>query len=237
MAAKKKVVRVSLQQTVDSVIVHDMKNLAFRLSALLQNMEESYDSPLFKQSMAEILNDTVQKMDTIVKRYRDSQQQIVVKLKVDINQTLLKMIENLPSRRTRDVQIELSLTELPLIWGDPFYLHNAFRSLVENAIEAMPHGGTLTIITKLIPQRKKKRIAIEISDTGVGMTQSFIQNELFSPFRTTKDTGLGLGLFTSQQIFAMHRGRIEVMSTPGSGTTFRVLLPVEENGNQENSHH
>ena len=53
MASKKKVVRVSLKQTVDSVIVHDMKNLAFRLSALLQNMEDSYDSPIFKQSMAE----------------------------------------------------------------------------------------------------------------------------------------------------------------------------------------
>ncbi len=228
MATKRKVVRVSLQQTVDSVIVHDMKNLAFRLSALLQNMEESYDSPIFKQSMAEILNDTVQKMDTIVKRYRDNSQQVVVKLQVDINQILMKMIEDFPARRTRDVHIKHSLTEVPLIWGDPFYLHNAFHSLLENAIDAMPHGGTLTIITKLTPHRRKKRIVIEISDTGVGMTQSFIHNELFSPFQTTKDTGLGLGLFTSQQIFAMHRGKIEVMSTPGSGTTFRILLPIEE---------
>src|SRR5215510_3009938 len=111
MASKKKVVRVSLQQTVDSVIVHDMKNLAFRLSALLQNMDESYDSPIFKQSMADILTDTVARMDSIVKRYRDSQQQVVVKLKVDINQIVAKVIEDLPSRRTRDTQLELSLME------------------------------------------------------------------------------------------------------------------------------
>ena len=237
MATKKKVVRVSLQQTVDSVIVHDMKNLAFRLSALLQNMEDSYDSPIFKQSMADILSDTVAKMDTIVKRYRDNQQQVVVKLKVDINQVLVKMIEDLPARRTRDIQLELSLMEIPMIWGDPFYLHNAFHSLADNAIDAMPKGGTLTITTKLIPYRKKKKIVVEISDTGEGMHASFVQNELFNPFHTTKDTGLGLGLFTSQQIFSLHGGKIEVLSTPGSGTTFRILLPADENGNKENRHH
>jgi signal transduction histidine kinase len=236
MATKKKMVRVSVQQTVDSVIVHDMKNLAFRLSALLQNMEDSYDSPIFKQSMADILSDTVKKMDAIVKRYRDNQQQIVVKLKVDINQVLVKMIEDLPARRTRDIQMELSLTEVPLIWGDPFYLHNAFHSLAENAIDAMPRGGILTITTKIISQRRKQKIAVEISDTGVGMNESFMKNELFNPFRTTKDTGLGLGLFTSQQIFALHGGKIEVLSTPDSGTTFRILLPVDDNG-KENSHH
>src|SRR5215510_9352691 len=109
MASKKKVVRVSLQQTVDSVIVHDMKNLAFRLSALLQNMEENYDSPMFKQSMADILNDTIQKMHRIVNRYRENQQQVVVKLKVDINQILMKALEDLPARKIREVQTEFWL--------------------------------------------------------------------------------------------------------------------------------
>jgi Signal transduction histidine kinase len=235
MAPKKKVVRVSLQQTADSVIVHDMKNLAFRLSALLQNMEENYDSPMFKQSMADILNDTIQKMHTIVNRYRETQQQVVVKLKVDINQILMKAIEDLPARKTREVQMEFWLIELPLVWGDPFYLHNAFHSIIENATDAMPRGGRLTIGTKILKQRNKKQICVEISDTGVGMTEAFVKSELFSPFHTTKDTGLGLGLFTSRQIIAMHSGKIEVDSVPGSGTTFRVLLPVDENG--KNSHH
>jgi signal transduction histidine kinase len=230
MSSKKKVVRVSLQQTVDSVIVHDMKNLAFRLSALLQNMEENYDSPLFKQTMAEILGNTVQKMDAIVKRFRENQQQVVVKLKVDINHLLKKLIEDLPQRKIRSLNLDLSFGEIPSIWGDPFYLHNAFHSLIENAIDAMPDGGTLRIHTRLIWKRKRERILIEISDTGVGMTESFVQDELFNPFINTKEKGLGLGLFTSQQIFALHQGKIEVMSTPGSGTTFRITLPVEENG-------
>ena len=236
MPAKKKLLRVSLQQTVDSVIVHDMKNLAFRLSALLQNMDEHYDTPLFRQNVAEILNDTVKKMDRIVKQFRENQQQVVVKLRVDVNQILKKLMEEFSKHHTHGVQLKTELTELPLIWADPFYMHNAFQSLMQNGMDAMPKGGVLEVRTRTIRQRKKQKIQVEISDTGIGMTESFVQNELFHPFTTTKEKGLGLGLFTSQQIFALHGGTIQVLSTPGSGTMFRVTLPVEENG-QENSHH
>ena len=237
MNTRKKMVRVSLQQTVDSIMVHDMKNLAFRLSALLQNLHENYENPLFKQNMVDILNDTIQKMEAIVKRFRENQQQVVIKLRVDLNQILQKLVHDLPQRRVRNLHMDLSFSDLPSIWGDPFYLHNAFRSLVENAIDAMPEGGTLRISTGIILDRKKEKISIEISDTGVGMSESFLQNELFNPFITTKETGLGLGLFTSQQILALHRGKIDVISTPGSGTTFRIKLPVEDNGKQEDRHH
>ncbi len=237
MAPSKKVTRVSLQKTVDSVVIHDMKNLAFRLSALLQNMENNYDNPVFKQSVSEILTDTIQKMETIVKRFRDQQQQIVVKLRCDVNHILKELIEELPQKRIRNMQLNLQLNEVPLIWGDPFYLHNAFHSLIENGLDAMPEGGSLGIKTAVVRRHRKNRISVEISDTGVGMTQAFVENQLFNPFNTTKAQGLGLGLFTSQQIFSLHRGRIEVLTAPGSGTTFRVLIPVEEDGKNEVSHH
>jgi signal transduction histidine kinase len=233
----KKLMRVSLQQTVDSVIVHDIKNLALRLSALLQNMEEHYESPLFRQNMEEILKDTVDKLDAVVTNFRTNQKQVIVKLITNVNQILKKVIEDLPHRKTRGIALDLSLNELPSIWGDPFYLHKAFQSLVQNALDAMPEGGILKIHTRTFRQRNRDKILIEISDNGMGMTESFMQNSLFNPFITTKEDGLGLGLFTSQQIFALHRGKIDVMSTPGSGTTFRILLPVEEDVKQKNSHH
>jgi len=230
MASSKKVLRVSVAQTVDSIIVHDMKNLAFRLSALLHNMNENYDSPLFKQSMVEVLADTIRKMNSIVNRFRDHQEQVIIKLRVDVNQVLKELLDRLHTRRIRGLTIHTDFSELPQIWGDAFYLHNAFHSILENAIDAMPQGGNLTVKTSRVRRGRKQKLQIEISDSGIGMTQSFIETKLFNPFITTKEQGLGLGLFTSQQIIALHQGKIEVESVSGKGTTFRVILPVDENG-------
>jgi len=227
MTRKRKDSQNTVGQTVDSVIVHDMKNLAFRLSALLQNMDDNYENPLFKKSMLDVLGDTIRKMNDIVKRFKEQQQHVMVKVRVDLNQILAGLLDALPSGRTRNLKIELNLGEMPLLWGDTFYLQNAFQSLIENAAEAMPEGGTLGIKTKVLRRRKKPWVIVEISDTGIGMSQSFMESKLFRPFITTKENGLGLGLFTSQQIFALHHGKIEVESSPNEGTTFRIVLPVD----------
>lgn len=233
---KKDTMNVSVERTVDSVIVHDMKNLAFRLSALLHNMEENYENPIFKQSMTDVLGDTIRKMDAIVKRFKTQKEHVIIKIRVDINQILTELLNALPSRVTRNVQVDAQMSELPLVWGDPYYLHNAFHSIIENAIEAMPQGGVLQVRTKTIRRRNRPMISIEITDSGVGMSESFLETKLFSPFVSTKEQGLGLGLFTSQQIFALHQGSIQVNSSPGNGTTFRIFLPVNGNGPTENRH-
>jgi signal transduction histidine kinase len=225
---KRKNRSVSIEKTVDSVIVHDMKNLAFRLSALLQNMNDNYDNPLFKTSIMEVLGDTIRKMDGMVKRFREHQKQVVVKLRLDLNQLLNDLLERLPNRTTRKLTLETNLAQIPMVWADAFYLRDAFHSILDNAIEAMPEGGTLTVTTKIIHRKKRVNICVEISDTGVGMSQSFMESKLFSPFVSTKEQGLGLGLFTSQQIVALHHGTIEVESSPGMGTMFRIVLPAAD---------
>jgi signal transduction histidine kinase len=204
-----------------------MKNLAFRLSALLQNMDENYENPLFKTSMMEVLGDTIRKMDAMVKRFREHQKHVIVKLRMDINQILQDLLNQLPSRVTKKIKIDTHFDHIPLVWADAFYLRDAFHSLLDNAVEAMPEGGTLDVSTKIIHRRKKPLLSIEIADTGTGMSESFLESKLFSPFVSTKEQGLGLGLFTTQQIVALHHGSIEVESSPGVGTTFRILLPVE----------
>lgn len=228
--AKNKRARPDVGETVDSVIVHDMKNLAFRLSALLQNMDENYENPLFKKSMTDVLGDTIRKMNAIVKRFKEQQQHVIVKLKLDLNTILSELLQNIPPRVSRNLVIESDLSAVPLIWGDPFFLHNAFHSIIENAVDAMPEGGVLKVKTRSVRHGKKEKVSVEISDSGIGMSQSFLDNKLFSPFVSTKEQGLGLGLYTSQQIFSLHHGKIEVVSAPGAGTTFRVVLPADSNG-------
>jgi len=213
----------------DQVIVHDLKNLAFRLSALLQNMDMNYENPLFKTSMMEILADTIGKMDTIVKRFRDHQQQVIIKLRINLNDVLTATLNTLPQKAVKQIEINTEFGEIPTIWGDAFYLREAFTNLVENALDAMPEGGTLTLRTWRSDSRRKSRVGVEISDTGVGITQEYLDSKLFQPFVTSKDQGMGLGLYTSQQIFALHHGQMEVESAPDEGTTFRILFPADNN--------
>ena len=97
-------------------------------------------------------------------------------------------------------------------------------ALVLNAVDAMPRGGNLTIRTRLVPERGEVRLAVK--DDGTGILPEARSN-LFEPFYTTKDRGTGLGLAISKGIVERHRGRIEVESEAGCGSTFTVALPLD----------
>ena len=75
--------------------------------------------------------------------------------------------------------------------------------------------------------RQGEWVALSVSDNGCGMTEQFIKNSLFRPFRSTKKKGLGIGMFQSKTIVEAHQGKIHVESELGVGTTFRVMLPLK----------
>lgn len=110
---------------------------------------------------------------------------------------------------------------LPLASLDRTQIEQAALNLILNATQAMPRGGTLTITT----QAREPGVCVNISDTGVGMTDE-VRERLFDGFLTTKSAGTGLGLAVVRKIIDAHHGRIEVDSSPGRGTTFRVFLPA-----------
>jgi signal transduction histidine kinase len=105
--------------------------------------------------------------------------------------------------------------------ADPAMLRQAFLNLALNACQAMPQGGTLRIECEKI---RGRRIAITVADTGIGIRPEHLKR-IFDLYFTTKEGGSGIGLSMVYRTVQMHDGEIEVQSTPGKGTIFRVTLP------------
>ena len=112
--------------------------------------------------------------------------------------------------------------DLPEVLADAAQLNQALLNLVLNAVDAMPHGGTLTIQTGLAPE---KQLFLELKDTGTGMTAEQQAGAFRSLLQTTKKRGTGIGLAIVSKIIEAHHGQISVSSVPKNGTTFRIVLP------------
>jgi signal transduction histidine kinase len=103
--------------------------------------------------------------------------------------------------------------------ADAEQMTRVLRNLTLNAIDAMPHGGALTIRTS----PHEMGVRLEVADTGQGLTPEECAR-LFTPYYTTKTHGTGLGLAIVQSVVSDHHGRISVESEPGKGTSFRIDL-------------
>ena len=145
---------------------------------------------------------------------------------LEVNPLILQVIDlHGEEMEKRQIVFEDHLDRtIPSIHGDPETLYRAFSNLMINAIQAMPNGGELSISSKLEPS--SSMVKITFRDTGIGMDEETAKN-IFNPFFTTKDKGVGLGMALTHKIIEDHRGTIEVMSEKGEGNDFYSLsLPV-----------
>ncbi len=140
----------------------------------------------------------------------------------DINSLIQGMFYNLADKiEEKQITVNTALEAPGLITADGIRIRQVMLNLVQNAIESMETGGTLTITTAL---HDEDRVSIAIQDTGCGISPEQ-QQRIFEPFFTTKDKGVGLGMSIVHKIIEAHGGKIEIESQEGVGTTFRVFLP------------
>jgi signal transduction histidine kinase len=149
---------------------------------------------------------------------------------VDVNgiigDTILE-IQQLPCEKNIRIQTRLE-PHLPLIIANPSLLQRAIYNLMRNACEAMSQkGGEMSITTALVEANSDREIEIRVQDIGVGIP-SENQNQIFTPFYTTKSGNLGLGLAVTHRIIDWHKGTITIASQPGIGTTFIIRLPQRQ---------
>lgn len=146
---------------------------------------------------------------------------------VDVNALVREMAELVrPGLATADLSLAVTpAAVLPPVEGHPDQLQQVVLNLLTNAIDATPAGGHIEIATRALPDQGE--VEVSVADTGVGIPAAD-RPHIFDPFFSTKPArrGTGLGLFITAQIVRDHKGRIEVDSAPGQGSTFRVLLPA-----------
>ena len=126
-----------------------------------------------------------------------------------------------PEATRAGVQLIVDCQNAPDVNGDPGMLRQAFLNLALNACQAMSEGGVLRIQGEAV---RGRQVAITFADTGRGIAPEHLKR-IFDLYFTTKEQGSGIGLSMVYRTVQMHDGEIEVQSTPGMGTTFRVLLP------------
>jgi PAS domain S-box-containing protein len=139
----------------------------------------------------------------------------------DLNALVRETCDRLePSIKENGVILRLELDEdLPLVRFDPVHLRQVILNLAKNGLEAMPGGGTLTMVSG----SREGRVFLEVSDTGEGIPPE-VMEKIFQPFFSTKPKGSGLGLAISQKIMEAHQGEIAIASQPQQGTRVTLFL-------------
>ncbi|HEX9917258.1 MAG TPA: ATP-binding protein [candidate division Zixibacteria bacterium] len=205
---------------------HEIKTPLIAIGGYARRVLKNYTSGKLDLRDLEIIIKEVERLEEITSQILDYSRESKLSIqRNDLNRIVQEALEVLESKFKYDnilLQTVLSddLKETDL---DSHRIKQVLFNLIENAIDAMFGGGTLTIRTK----KKDNYAVLEIEDTGSGINQNEMK-KLFIPFYSTKPTGSGLGLAVSKKIVDDHAGFIEVQSKPNEGTRFTIHLPLNQ---------
>jgi len=195
---------------------------------VLEDMPEDSAS---RNDLETVMREALRARDVVRRLLDFSRRSEMVRVKADINAIVmdtLALVRHLLS--TSGVQVRVGVDEsLPWAFVDRDQIKQVLLNLVHNALNAMPNGGQIQILTGSHKKYGKDWITISVEDSGVGIPPENMER-IFEPFFTTRagEGGTGLGLAVTYGILSSHGGMIEAESVVGAGATFTVWLPVED---------
>ncbi len=197
---------------VATFVAHDLKNQVTNLSLIVENAARHIQNPEFQQDMLDSLGNTVGRMQKLIARLKNLGEKELCNPQL-VN--LLVLVEN-SAASVSGAKIIVSGSAV-MVRVEEEQIQNVVMNLLMNSIEASDSSEPIVIEVGF-----SSAPYIRVTDWGCGMTSSYIRNELFKPFRTSKSHGLGIGLYQCRKIVEAHNGRIEVASVAGRGTVFTV---------------
>jgi len=202
-------------------IMHDIKNLASQLSLMVKNADKHVGNPEFQKDMVATVRNSVDKMHLLLTRLNRLQEadNSRERRSVPVKSVLERVVQE-KSGANANLTFKCEADD-PVVRADPEQLETIFTHIVQNALDAIDKNGAVDVILG----GRGEWVSVCIADTGPGMDETFVREELFKPFRTTKAHGYGIGAYESQQLVRGLGGRIEVDSALGRGTSITVWLP------------
>ena len=209
--------------------IHEIKNHLGTLALNLQLLAEDFENPQTHRERRAL--ERVTRLHGECQRLVDLSNDFLRFARVreldtrtaSLDEVVGRMIDFLlPTARQQNIDINwFPAADLPPVSLDVELFEQALLNLMLNAEQAMPDGGTLT----LIGRADGDGVCLDVIDTGHGMTPDVLA-KLFRPFHTTKQNGHGLGLPTARKVVLAHGGTVDVQSEPGRGTKFTIRLPA-----------
>lgn len=213
-----------------SGVAHDFNNTLAGILGRAQLLQRTNDPEKIKRGLDIIIKTaedgakTVKRIQDFARQRRDHDFELVSvdQILMDASEITRPRWKNCAEASNIHITLDLQIGSHALVMGDDSELREVLVNMVFNAIDAMPEGGTLSLTTRTV----NESVIIKVVDTGIGMYPE-VRSRIFDPFFTTKGkAGLGLGLAVSFGIIRRHGGNIEVESRYGSGTEFRITLPL-----------
>jgi signal transduction histidine kinase len=206
-------------------MAHEIRNPLASLSGSIAMLREELTVEGTGRELLDIVTGEVVRLDALVTDFLGyASPRDIAPRETDLLEVLQETVTLLQSR-ARGCRIALARRGPgpPRAEVDPQLARQVFWNLALNAVEAMPGGGRLDIAVGA----GDREATVEFTDTGVGIPRTALA-KIFTPFFSTKEQGTGLGLALVHKIVEAHRGRIDVESEPGRGTTVRVVFPVRQ---------
>jgi putative PEP-CTERM system histidine kinase len=200
-------------------VVHDLKNIVTQLSLMMKNAKRLRDNPEFQQDMLDTVENSLEKMRQLMLQLREGDKPHGVVSGVDLEQIARRLAAAASSKgRVLELQLQPGVSTR----GHAERVERVIGHVVQNAFDATPGDGQVRLVLDAMGSQARVRV----EDNGCGMSAEFIQNRLFKPFQTTKDSGMGIGAHESYQYVQELGGKIDVQSELNRGTLVTLLLPL-----------
>lgn len=205
-------------------IAHELRNPLSSIKGAAQFLQKEYEDHASIAEFLSIIIEEVNGLSRLTTEFLEFARPLRLDLKpIDLNKLIEKTLQ-LMNVHIADCRVSVNRNldpSLPIVEADAKQLKQVLKNIIINALQAMPDGGNLTVETG---SAAGGWVYFSVSDTGIGIPPDKI-DRIFQPFVTTKTKGTGLGLSVVQKIVDNHGGRVEVVSEPGKGSTFKVILP------------